>query len=160
MPRTLMNLLLAVMLTPASSLAQDISIDDFAFLTGYWTGTGMDGRVEEIWMPPVDGRMLGIFKLSNGDGLQFSEYMEIVAEHGEFVLRLKHFSPDFTSWETPDGRVTFRLESVAPDQALFQGLTYRLTDSDSLEVVITLVYDDGRTVPEKLTFTRQPLGSR
>jgi hypothetical protein len=49
----------------------ETSIDDFAFLTGYWSGTGMGGQSGEVWMPPSDGRMFGIFKQSNGNGLIF-----------------------------------------------------------------------------------------
>ncbi|MEX0965133.1 MAG: DUF6265 family protein [Pseudohongiellaceae bacterium] len=50
-------------------------------------------------MPPVDGRMFGIFKQSNESELLFTEFMEIVEIEDGYILRLKHFNPDFSSWE-------------------------------------------------------------
>ena len=78
-----------------SSAENEISIEDFAFMSGYWRGEGMGGRSEEMWMPPAGARMFGIFKQSDDSGLIFSEFMEITNVEGEFVLRLKHFNPDF-----------------------------------------------------------------
>lgn len=157
MKKILLTALLLLGCLPIRAGAQQITIDDFAFLTGFWTGTGLGGQVDEVWMPPQDGRMFGIFKLSSDDGLSFTEFMEITEQDGEFVLRLKHFNPDFSGWEAQDEHVTFRLESVAPNEALFRSLTYKLTEEDALEIVITLRYDDGRSVPEKLLFTQQAL---
>lgn len=157
MKKILATALLVLGFLPIRAGAQQVLIDDFAFLTGFWTGTGLGGQVEEVWMPPQDGRMFGIFKLSNDAGLRFTEFMEITEVDGQFVLRLKHFNPDFSGWEAQDEHVTFRLESVAANEALFRGLTYRVTENDALEIEITLRYDDGRTVPEKLLFTRQTL---
>ncbi len=136
---------------------QQTSIEDFGFLTGYWTGSGLGGEVEEVWMPPVDGRMFGIFMLSSEGELVFSEYMEIVAENGEFQLRLKHFNADFSGWESPDKHVSFPLQSVRPDEAHFRGLSYRVSDGKALEIVVTLHQDDGSSVDERLYLTRKAL---
>ncbi len=157
MGKTISSLIAALLLAPAAGLSQDISIDDFAFLTGYWTGTGLGGEAEEVWLPPVDGRMFGIFKLSGDGELSFTEFMEITQQDGEWVLRLKHFNPDFSGWEEKDAHVTFPLESVSPNQALFRGLTYKVTDGTDLEVTVRLNYSDGRTVVEPLNFKRQSL---
>ncbi len=64
MTRFTRTLLLAVLLwVPVSLHAEDgdISIEDFSFLTGYWSGEGFGGDTEEMWMPAVDGKMFGIF---------------------------------------------------------------------------------------------------
>lgn len=151
------GLLLLLPALPINGLAQQVTIEDFAFLTGYWKGTGLGGDVEEVWMPPVDGRMFGIFKLSGNGELTFTEYIEIVEQDGEFVLRLRHFNPDFSGWEAQDEHVTFKLESVAENQALFRGLTYKLSNDSELEVTVRLSYSDGSTVVEPLHFKRQPL---
>ena len=108
-------------------------------------------------MPPVDGRMFGIFKLSSEGALSFTEFMEIVEQDGQFVLRLKHFNPDFSGWEVQDEHVTFTLESVTHNQALFRGLSYKVSNAGELEVTVTLNYSDGRTVVEPLHFQRQAL---
>jgi hypothetical protein len=153
--RIALMLLLSGLTSPG--YGQQTRIEDFAFLTGYWTGTGLGGEVEEIWMPPVDGRMFGIFKLSGEGELVFSEYMEIVEENGEFLLRLKHFNPDFSGWETQNEHIEFKLESVATNSARFKGLRYEVNESAQLHIHVTLHYDDGRAVEEPLVLNRQQL---
>ena len=127
------------------SMAQDkaASIDDFAFLQGFWVGTGFGGVSEEMWMPASDGSMFGIFKQSSEAGITFTEFMEITQVGGEFVLRLKHFNPDFSGWEEKDENVTFRLESVAPNKAVFNGLSYTLVDPTHLRIELRLRENDG-----------------
>lgn len=119
------------------------TIGDFAFLQGFWSGSGFGGVSEEMWMPPSDGSMFGIFKQSSAAGITFTEFMEITQVGGEFVLRLKHFNPDFTGWEAKDEYVTFRLQSVAPNQAVFGGLSYTLVDATHLRIELRLRESDG-----------------
>ena len=87
-----------------------ITIDDFSFLTGYWQGEGFGGDSEEMWMPPVDGKMFGIFKQSANGELIFTEFMEITQSEGDWLLRLKHFNPDFSGWEEKSDFITFPLQ--------------------------------------------------
>lgn len=131
-----------------------LSIDDFAFLKGYWSGTGFGGHSEEVWMPPVDGRMFGIFKQSDDSGLVFTEFMEIVESGGGFVLRLKHFNPDFSGWEEKDDYVTFKLTAVSGDKAVFGGLSYEIVAPNALQIKLNMRNDDGSTVTEVFDFAR------
>lgn len=142
-----------------SSLAQNagVSIDDFAFLKGYWSGTGFGGHSEETWMPPVDGRMFGIFKQSDNNELIFTEFMEIVESDSGFVLRLKHFNPDFSGWEDKDENVTFKLTSVDRNRAVFGGLSYEIVAPNALQVILKMRNDGGSTVTEVFDFTRVEL---
>ena len=141
------------------SLAQNavVSIDDFAFLKGYWSGTGFGGHSEETWMPPVDGRMFGIFKQSDNNDLVFTEFMEIVESDSGFILRLKHFNPDFSGWEEKDENVTFKLTAVNRNKAVFGGLSYELVAPNALQVKLKMSNDDGSTVTEVFDFTRVEL---
>lgn len=145
--------LLAILLMNAvpflSAHAQDeVSIDDFAFLTGTWTGSGMGGKSEEVWMPPSAGRMFGIFKQSSADGLIFSEFMEITKVDGEFILRLKHFDPDFTGWEEKDDYLTFMLGSVSENKASFGSLRYEVIGNTNLKIHLDMKQAAGNTVTE------------
>ncbi|MEQ8955876.1 MAG: DUF6265 family protein [Gammaproteobacteria bacterium] len=152
-------LLATLLFAPGLALSQgEVTIDEFAFLAGYWKGTGLGGEAEEVWMPPQNGRMFGIFKLSGDGELSFTEFMEITEQEGEWVLRLKHFNPDFSGWEAQDDHVTFPLESVKANEALFRGLTYKVNGTD-LEITVRLNYDDGRTVVEPFNFKRLPLAA-
>ncbi len=134
-----------------------VSIDDFAFLKGYWSGTGFGGHSEEVWMPPVDGRMFGVFKQSDSNELVFTEFMEIVESDGRFVLRLKHFNPDFSGWEEMNDHVTFKLSSVGHNKAVFGGLSYEIVAPNALQVKLNMRNDDGSTVTEVFDFTRVEL---
>jgi hypothetical protein len=145
--------LLAIVLINAMLLIQAhaddaVSIDDFDFLTGTWAGNGMAGESEEVWMPPSAGRMFGIFKQSSEDGLIFTEFMEITEVAGEFILRLKHFNPDFTGWEEKDDYLTFRLVSVSENKATFGSLTYEVIENTNLKIHLDMKQASGITVTE------------
>lgn len=132
----------------------DASIDDFAFLTGYWEGQGMGGGSEEVWMPPSGGRMFGIFKQSNADGLIFTELMEITEFEGQFILRLKHFNPDFSGWETKSEHLTFTLTSISKNAAEFGGLRYKLVDSSQLLIELDMHQSSGEVVTEEFLLNK------
>lgn len=134
-----------------------VSIEDFGFLQGFWSGTGFGGQSEEVWMPPVDGRMFGIFKQSENNSLVFTEYMEIVESDGGFVLRLKHFNPDFSGWEEKNDYVTFKLSSVSPNKAVFGSLSYEIVAPNALQIKLRMRNDDGSTVTEEFDLNRTAL---
>lgn len=48
--------------TPAARIAQ------VAWLTGYWIGEGLGGTIEDVWLPPRGGVLLGAFRLQKADG--------------------------------------------------------------------------------------------
>ena len=148
------GLLGALLFMSTQSLqANDVSAGDFAFLAGMWRGEGFGGQSEEMWMPPSNGRVFGIFTQTNDGELVFTEYMEITKEEAGWVLRLKHFNPDFSGWEEKDDYVTFKLESVAENKAVFGGLSYEVS-GDRLTVSLRLRQDDGSITTEQFNFDR------
>ncbi len=138
----------------AEAEENSVSIEDFAFLQGYWKGEGFGGTSEEMWMPPADGSMFGIFKQSSDGELQFTEFMEIGEVDGAFVLRLKHFNPDFSGWEDKESYVTFAFESAAENRATFNGLSYELVAADQLQVKLLLRQSDGKLSTEVFNLYR------
>lgn len=156
--KRLYALALATLLSQlAVAQQQTISIDDFAFLNGYWQGTGFGGQSEEIWMPAKDGRMFGIFKQSQDSELIFTEFMEIVESGDGFILRLKHFNPDFSGWEEKNDFITFKLTSVSKNKAVFGGLSYEIIKPNALQVRLVMRNDDGNIATETFDFTQSPL---
>jgi len=141
----------------AAAQQQVVSIEDFDFLQGYWQGTGFGGQSEEIWMPPIDGRMFGIFKQSQDGDLIFTEFMEIIESDDGFILRLKHFNPDFSGWEEQGDHVTFDLTSVSNDKAVFGGLSFEIVESNALQIKLKMREDDGSRVTETFDFKRVEL---
>lgn len=136
---------------------QTVSIEDFGFLQGYWQGTGFGGQSEEIWMPPIDGRMFGIFKQSQDGDLVFTEFMEIIESEDGFILRLKHFNPDFSGWEEKGDNVTFNLTSVSNDKAVFGSLSYEKVGPNALQIKLNMREDDGSRATETFDFKRSDL---
>lgn len=118
---------------------QEASIEDVAFLVGHWQGNGMGGFNEEVWGEPLGGSMMGVFRHLQNDEPSFSEIMQIAEEDGTLALRLKHFNPDLTGWETQDDMVTFPLVRVEPGSiAYFRGLTYELVSENELMIYLAL----------------------
>lgn len=147
-------LLVTLLCAPIQALqANDVTEQDFAFLAGMWSGEGFGGQSEEMWMPPSNGRVFGIFTQTNDGDLVFTEYMEITEEDSGWVLRLKHFDPDFSGWEEKDDYVTFRLESVSENKAVFGGLSYEVS-GDKLTILLRLRQDDGSVTTEQFNFNR------
>ncbi len=86
-----------------------------AFLVGSWADAA--GEVEEHWIPPKAGAMLGVNRTVKGGKMVFFEYLRIeLDEQGRIVYRasLMGLAPP----------VTFTLVSHAENQATFENLAH------------------------------------
>ena len=148
--------LAALLFTSQGIVAQSswTRIEDFGFLTGYWAGEGMGGRSEEMWMPPSDGSMFGIFKQSDANGLIFTEFMEITQLEGKFILRLKHFNPDFSGWEEKTEHLTFPFTGKSANSADFGSLRYKVSEEDILIIELDMRQKAGTLKTEKFVLNR------
>ncbi|SMD32424.1 hypothetical protein SAMN04488029_0769 [Reichenbachiella faecimaris] len=148
---------LFVLCLQANAQENKPTIDDLNFLRGYWVGDGFGGVSEEVWMPASLGRMNGIYKHMKDDQTTFMEFMDIFTVNDTIRLRLKHFNPDMTGWEEKDKYVTFTLQSVEPNKAIFKGLIYELVDPNYLKVSLKLKQKDGSVNTEVFNFRRKTL---
>lgn len=130
------------------------TLDDFRWLVGTWEGEGFGGVCEEVWSQTAGDAMMGMFRLVTDDQVVFYEFMRIVEQDGAITLELKHFSPDFVSWEEKAETVRFALKSVGEGFATFSGLTMERTGEDGLEIVVTLGQPDGSTVDQRVVLRR------
>ena len=73
-------------------------VEDLSWMVEYWTGTGLGGECEEVWMPAVDGHMIGTFRFWENGELVFSEFMNLVQDGESVTLKLKHFGADLVGW--------------------------------------------------------------
>ena len=144
---------------PAGAQAQPpaAKIDHFAWMAGYWEGEGMGGRIEDIWMPPRDGVMLGAFRLTKPDGKGFYELFAIEEFEGSLRFVVKHFHPNWVGWEEKDQALKMPLKRLTEDGGEFGGLFFRREGSDTLAVDLTIRMRDGSTRTEKLRFRRRAL---
>ena len=140
---------------PADQPGPKASVNDFAWLTGEWVGTGLGGVSEEAWSTPSAGAMMGMYRLVVGGKVSFYEFLTLVEEHGSVALKLKHFNPDMTGWEEKDRFVTFRLAKLEPNVAWFGGLTYRRVGNDRLEIFLAIRDKSGTIREEKFVMDRK-----
>lgn len=88
-------------------------IDEVAWIAGYWEGEGLGGKIEDIWMPPRDGVILGAFRLTKADGKGFYELFAIEEFEGSLRFVVKHFHPNRVGWEEKDQALRLRLRKRA-----------------------------------------------
>lgn len=132
------------------------TLDDVAWLVGSWTGSAFGGTFEEVWNPASLGTMVGMFKVMGDDKVSFYELMLLAEEEGSLVLKVKHFSPDFTAWEEKDDYIKFRLVSVEPGAVHFSGLSFYSVSDDEIHAYIAL-HNDDKVWEEKLIYRRSRL---
>jgi hypothetical protein len=134
----------------------EVTIEDAAWLAGRWVGEGFGGQMEEAWAPPVGGQMIGHFRYWREGQPQFYEFLIMEVADGGLRMRLKHFNPDFTTWEEREQWTTFEPVSVGADGIVFDGLTIVREGEDRM--VMTIRIRRGETVSEEvLRFARAPL---
>lgn len=161
MPKLAKTLALVCVLFAAACAAQAQTtraptIGDAAWLAGRWVGEGFGGQMEEAWAPPVGGQMIGHFRYWREGQPQFYEFMVMDVVDGGVRMRLKHFNPDYTTWEDRETWTTFEPVSVSAEALVFDGLTIRRESEDRIVMTIRIRRGDAVT-EETLRFQRAPL---
>lgn len=131
--------------------------EDFDFLAGYWTGSGLGGDCEETWMPAIHGERIGTFRFHADGKLVFSEFFQLSQFDGRWSLRLKHFNPTLEGWEEKTKYVEFPLVKIEKNVASFNGLTYQLMENGELHVFLAMKRKDGTLSEEKFVFQKKTL---
>ena len=169
--RSIIALPAALLLVPASIGAQSpltdhtfrleesesaavLDLNAASWLVGSWAGTGFGGMVEEVWLPPAHGQMIGLFRYHGEDDAGFSEIMALGERDAGTLLQVKHFSPDFEGWEARDESVDFRFIRADADALYFSGLTLRHAEGDRLRIFIAMRGSDGTTRERVLEYDR------
>lgn len=125
----------------------------YAWLAGNWTGDGFGGTSEELWsQPDADGTMMGTYRHHKGDGsLNFYEFM-VMDSTG---LRLKHFNPDMTGWETKEDFVHFKAIEFTADKIVLKGLVFERKSDTEMEIRLDLKMKDGSKRTEVFKMKRK-----
>lgn len=144
---------LLLVLTAITLSAQDApKIDSVAWIAGRWTGTMGRAALEEVWLPPAGGAMLGIGRTVAGPRMFAFEFLRIVEKDGALFYVAQ-----------PNGRppVEFKLSSSAPKKAVFENpahdhpkiITYELDGEGAL--VATIEGDEkGQHKKQQFRFSR------
>src|SRR5262245_33103947 len=142
--------LLASLGAPAQTASPPASIADAAWIAGYWQGEGFGGVIEDSWMPPAGGAMIGSFRLTKNGKPVFYELFAIEEHEGSLRFVVKHFNPDWVGWEEKDKYVAMRLARIEPGVLAFGGVVFRKEGEDGLAVELTIRHKDGTTKQEAL----------
>lgn len=113
-------------------------VADVAWIAGSWEGEGLGGTIGEVWSQPAGGAMVGYFRLVKDGKPVFYEIMTLMESEGSVEMRLKHVNPDMTGWEEKNEFVTFRLVRQDETGAYFEGLTFRRSGPDAMDVFLAL----------------------
>lgn len=124
------------------------------WLVGTWRGEGFGGTVEEVWLPAAHDQMIGAFRYYGEEEAGFSELMTLAHVDGQTLLRVKHFNPDFTGWETQDESVDFRFVEAGDRILRFRGLTLTSPNPDVLHIYIAMRDGSGQLNEELLHYRR------
>ncbi|MEZ6020932.1 MAG: DUF6265 family protein [Planctomycetota bacterium] len=133
--------------------AQDDSrVTDLGWLAGRWIGEGFGGDLEETWLPPRAGRMVGTFTYYGEDGtVVFHEFMVLTRHEDRIAIRVLHINPDMTPWEAPGETTDFRLLRAQGNTAWFGGLTIHRA-GDELVMHLAMEEEDGTISDKELRF--------
>lgn len=143
-------------LTAAPDSAPVAGIESVAWLAGHWRGPGAGGEAEEIWAPPRDGAMVGVFRQDGPEGPVFYEILLIREEGESLVLRLKHFHPDLRGWEEKDERLEWPLTLLGEREAVFGPARFHSPDPARLQITVTMRRRDGTRGELKFDLSRVP----
>lgn len=144
-----------VLTLDSTTMKQKHQLSELTWLTELWTGEGLGGTCDEIWMPQVDNAMQGIFRYSKDGKVVFTEYMIIEQLDSNISLKLKHFNKDLSPWEEKDKWIIFQLIKIEGTTAYFNGLTYSRKE-DELTIKLNLHSGDKKWV-EEFTFKKTTL---
>jgi Domain of unknown function (DUF6265) len=110
-------------------------IEDYDWIAGHWTGDGFGGTSEELWSPPQNGVMMGVYRHHDKDGkLVFYEFLTIDSTG----MKLKHFNADMTAWETKEDMVHFELIEALPNKLVMKGLVMELKSKNEMDISLRM----------------------
>jgi len=98
--------------------------------------------------------MIGTFRQHTPTDPGFFEIMTLGQVGQRTLLRVKHFSGDFTPWEEKEEWTDFRFIEAEPDQLFFHGLTLAAEGDDGLVIYIAMRDGDGASREEVLRYRR------
>ncbi len=121
-------------------------VEAAGFLVGAWRGEAPGGGViEEHWMSPEGGRMVGMFRWEKGSGgLLVQELLNVWEDGGRVMYDLRHFGGAMEAWEDGKPPVRFALVEAGEGRVKFE----RADGGDGVRVVEYVL--DGRVLVARL----------
>src|SRR5271157_5340006 len=83
----------------------------FGWLAGDWWGEFQEGCADERWAAPVADTLMGMFRYTKANKVEFYEFQAIEPGPSGPTLLLRHFKPGLLAWEEKDKPLVFHLVS-------------------------------------------------
>jgi hypothetical protein len=142
---------------PPAPAPAKAAVDDLAWIAGAWGGT-LNGRtIEQHWMRPAGGSMVGMYRSIRDGRATLYEILAIEARDGEVFLRIKHFAPGagLVSREEKDQSVDYALVKAESRTAVFEGtgaaparVTFHGPSPEALTITVEGERDGKRSATE------------
>ncbi|MCA9243859.1 MAG: hypothetical protein KDA32_07905 [Phycisphaerales bacterium] len=145
--------------------ASNPGLGELSWMSGTWRGEFLGGPCEEIWSAPRDGVMMGMFRITTGNGGRLYELMLIERREEGVFLAFRHFRPGVVPMD-PES-IELKLVRAGSLEAVFErspgekparvrySRASRAARELSVEIYSTLA--DGS--PQAFTMSRAPFGS-
>ena len=127
--------MMACVLAAGTATAQQLTVDRVAWLQGCWRSTGGEATVEEQWMAPRGGTMLGMGRTVRGIKLVEYELVLIKEQEGRLAYEAHPSgqpTATFMATTASDSSVVFE----NPQHDFPQRVGYRRNGADALEAWI------------------------
>lgn len=134
------------------------TLDTVAWLAGSWQGSIGGDALEESWLPPAGGAMVGLHRWLKGGEVYLYELMSFEETEEGLVLKIKHFGPGLVGREEKEESILFDLVEAADGRSVFAErddeqertrLTYRPEGEDGMVVIFE---EERAGKPVSLTF--------
>jgi hypothetical protein len=133
-----------------------MKITDLNWLSGHWQGSIEGDFIEEIWSSVYGKSMIGMFRWFKNEIPSLLEFESINQKGDEIYLNLRHFDQNFYAHEDKEEFISFKLEGVESNYALFihddsqnyMRLSYTRKDPHTLITELKM----GKKDPEVLIF--------
>jgi hypothetical protein len=146
-------LLVAVACCSHGSLLADEPID-FGWISGHWCAASGDERIEEHWLSPAGGVLLGVARTVKGEEVSSFEYLRIVFEDSvPTYVAQPNGSPPTTFRRTTGGRDWARFEN--PTHDFPTRVEYR-RQGEALHAEIAGAGEDGKEMVISFDYVRCP----
>ena len=113
--RALAVVCLAAVTAPAAD-APATRVADFAFMAGCWQGGDAQATMEETWMRPGGGTMMGTSRVLAGGKAVFSEFVEVAEKPAGLVMTV--------ALGIGQPGVPFTRIAAGPDEVVFENPTH------------------------------------
>jgi len=122
------------------------SVDQLGFIAGQWRGTLNDRTIEQHWMAPAAGAMVGMYRSIRESKATLYELLAIEQDAEQVMLRIKHFTPGagLVSQEAKEQSADHVLIKLEARTAVFAGgaagapvrVTFDSPDASTLNITV------------------------